>query len=195
MVEPAAALPTPKYTEKEVPLSAIRPYEQNPRTCSVKEFEQIIDSLKSLGQFRPLPVNHDMTMIGGHQRLKAMALLGWQTVRVSIPDRQLSEKEFLDILIRDNVLNGTWTAEITSLNISASRLKIMGVPLKFTPAKAATAKEEEKRTYTIIFDNDAQREAWDVFMTHLQERYPSTKATTAERLLAFLRETMPAKAA
>lgn len=184
-------LPTPKWHEREVGIGELKPYERNPRTSTVREFEQLIESLKKFGQFAPLLVNEDLAVAGGHQRLKAMAMLGWLTVRVTVPDRMLSEAEFKEALIRHNVLNGSWTGGVTELEFTAPQLKMMGVPLKFQPSKAqqpAPDAKKDVRTYTIIFDTEAQQQAWNDFMLHLIDRFPNSHASNAERIVAFLRE-------
>ena len=60
---------------RDIPIQSIKIDRYNPRVDLKqhdKEYKDIVASIRKFGLVEPLVVNHDMTLIGGHQRLKIM---------------------------------------------------------------------------------------------------------------------------
>ena len=190
--KPADSLDTIQWTEVDVQIDDLKPYEKNPRTMTQTQYEKLLESIQKFGQFRPVLVNKDLTLAGGHQRLKIFKTLGWTRLRASVPSRQLTEAEFKEVLIRDNVNNCTWSQDIMNFDLTPVELKNFGVELKFTPSAAPGSSSDPKKTiiqYNIVFDDEAQQRRWFDFIRWLRDQYSNTE-TVAQRLDAHLKQTL-----
>lgn len=101
-----------QWVEEQKRLNDIRPFERNPRNITETQYEKIKRSLLKHGQFAPLLVTQDLRMMGGHQRLRAMRELGWETCRVSMPKQHLSDEQFVELMLLHNHNNGTWDIDM-----------------------------------------------------------------------------------
>ncbi|MDR1933349.1 MAG: ParB N-terminal domain-containing protein [Spirochaetales bacterium] len=63
----------------------------------------LMESMKKYGLLSPLIVNKSNELIAGRRRLEAARLLGWQTVSVTVLDRD-GDIEKLEMEIDENVL-------------------------------------------------------------------------------------------
>ncbi len=93
-------------------ISELRNWEKNPRTISEKAFEELEKSVDSLGNFEPLVINTDGTVIAGNQRLRLEMKKGNSEVDVYVPERELSEEEIKKIGIISNRHSGDWDMDI-----------------------------------------------------------------------------------
>ena len=83
---------------QKINISELKVAEYNPRIDlrpGDEKYEQIKKSISEFGYVDPIVVNKDMTVIGGHQRLKILKELGYG---------DLSEKD-IDALFKDIDLN------------------------------------------------------------------------------------------
>lgn len=116
-----------QWVEKEIRLDLLKPFERNPRRITDEQFIKLKASLIRLGQFRPLLVTHDFRLAGGHQRIKAMKELGYETCRVSVPDRKLTDGEYKQLILQDNHENGTWDYDLLSAEFDLEDLRLVGL--------------------------------------------------------------------
>lgn len=116
------------WIEKTVPLEKLRPYERNPRRISVEAYERLKDKLQRLGYHQRIICTHDLRVIGGHQRIKAMEELGMVEVNVLIPPRALSKQEFRELLVSDNLPFGEFDFDILAADFTADELIEFGMP-------------------------------------------------------------------
>ncbi len=86
------------------------PATYNPRRISEAELAKVRDSVEEFGMVDPIVVNDDMTVIGGHQRLKAAISLGWETVPCIV--LSLSKKDEKRLNIKLNRLGGQFDEEL-----------------------------------------------------------------------------------
>lgn len=137
-----------QWVEKTVALQHLTPFEANPRQITEKQFEKLKDSLLRFGQFRPLLVTHDHRLAGGHQRLEAMRSLGWIECRVSVPTRPITDEEYRELVIRDNVNNGTWDMDELANGWDLEDLRSWGMPevMDIAPEEA----QEAEGVYQVI---------------------------------------------
>lgn len=116
-----------QWVEENWRLDDLRPYERNPRNITESQYEKLKASLKEDGYHTRIKCTNDGRVIGGHQRLKAMKELGFDTIIVLVPSRPLSPNEFDRIMIRDNVNNGSWDFDMLSSDFDLEELRGMGV--------------------------------------------------------------------
>ncbi len=100
-----------KWKNEIMGIKDLIPADYNPRILSDFEKEQLSISIDKYNQVDPIAVNTDRTVIGGHQRLKVMADLGFREVEVRIPDRKLNKKEEKELNLRLNRNKGAFDYE------------------------------------------------------------------------------------
>lgn len=102
------------WETKEVDVSILKNYEQNPRKITDRNKRLLQNSIEEFGLVKPIVVNTDMTVIGGNQRLEILKKKGGK-VTVVFPSRELKEREIADIAIILNNKVGDW--DFTKLQI------------------------------------------------------------------------------
>ena len=124
------------WSEKEIPVKDLKEYDRNPRHMKKDQFDNLVKSIKEDGYHQRLIVNQDGTIIGGHQRKKALMKAGFKAtdkIWVLMPDRQLTEEEFKRLNIRDNLPFGEFDFDILASDFEASQLIEWGMPEEWLP--------------------------------------------------------------
>lgn len=85
----------------------------NPRTITDKQMSDLKKSLKKFGLAEIPAIDADGSILAGHQRVKALKLLGKgsEQIDVRIPNRKLTKAEADQYLISSNKLGGDWDFE------------------------------------------------------------------------------------
>lgn len=95
-------------------LSELVPTESNPRQIKKDDFERLKKSVKSFPKMldiREIVIDENGTILGGHQRVKALLANGETEATVKIVEG-LSDDEKREFVIRDNIQNGEWDFDI-----------------------------------------------------------------------------------
>lgn len=132
-----------EWTTKTLTLSELKPYSKNPRKISKQAFEQLKASLKQDGYHQRLVADVDGTIVGGHQRLKALKELGIKDVEVLTPSRKLTEEEFDRINIRDNLPFGDFDTDLLAEHFDPDKLLEWGMPEEWLPKQEDVVNEPE----------------------------------------------------
>jgi DNA modification methylase len=125
-----------EWIETEMPLKALKEYGRNPRRMSKDQFGSLVKSIKEDGYHQRLIVNQDGTIIGGHQRKKALKEAGYESVDkipVLMPNRQLNEEEFKRLNVRDNLPFGEFDFDMLTSDFDIDELKEWGMPENWLP--------------------------------------------------------------
>jgi len=104
-----------KWTSESIPLSGLKEYKHNPRKINKLEFDKLVQSIKEDGYHQRILVNKDYTIIGGHQRKKALIKAGMSgdtKIDILIPNRDLTQQEIDRINVRDNLSFGEYDFDI-----------------------------------------------------------------------------------
>lgn len=103
-----------------VPVSALKPYVNNPRTHSKRQIEQVAASIRTFGWTNPILVSDDLEIIAGHGRLEAARSLDLGDVPV-MRLSGMSEAQRKAYVIADNRLAETagWDEDLLRLEIGA----------------------------------------------------------------------------
>lgn len=177
------------WQEKTVKVSEIKPFERNPRRITEKEFTKLVDSLERLGQFSPGIVTHDMRMIGGHQRIRAFNALKWEEIRVSFPNRDLTDDEFKEIVIKSNTTSGTFDIDILASDFELPALMEWGIDEKLLlGAKSSDAAQEDDGPSSPPVDPYSK--PGDIWVCG-QHRVMCGDATSADAVARLLNGTKP----
>lgn len=97
---------------RKIEINELIPATYNPRKdlkSSDEEYQKIKRSILEFGFVSPLVVNKDMTVIGGHQRLKVLQELGYTEVECIIVDLDKTKEKALNIAL--NKISGEWDTE------------------------------------------------------------------------------------
>lgn len=98
-----------EFTVKWIKTDKIKPAAYNPRKDlqpGDPEYIKIQKSINEFGLVDPLVVNSDMTLIGGHQRLKVLIDAGFDKVPCSIVDLDKQKEKALNVAL--NKISGEW---------------------------------------------------------------------------------------
>lgn len=93
----------------KIKADALIPADYNPRkdlTEDDAEFKRIKRSIEEFGYVEPIIINKDYTIIGGHQRLKVLKMLGYEEVECVIVNVNKEKEKALNIAL--NKIKGEW---------------------------------------------------------------------------------------
>lgn len=104
------------------------PYERNPRVISEKQMDDLKRSFKKFNLVELPASNADGKLVAGHQRVKALQLLGRgeEMIEVRIPNRQLTESEFKDYLLTSNRSGGDFDWSVLKTDFNLDQLLVAG---------------------------------------------------------------------
>ena len=107
-----------KNTLKEIQIENLDPYENNSRTHSEQQIEQVANSIKEFGFLNPVITDGEGGIIAGHCRVLAAKLCGMSAVPC-VEAAHLSESQKRAYIIADNKLatNAGWDDEILKAEI------------------------------------------------------------------------------
>lgn len=125
-----------KWIETEINLEDLKEFDRNPRHMTKDRFDHLVRSLKEDGYHQRLIVNTDGTIIGGHQRKKALKKAGYKPsdmIKVLMPDRHLTQDEFRRLNIRDNLPYGDFDMDMLAADFEIGDLLDWGMPEDWLP--------------------------------------------------------------
>ena len=105
---------------KEVPISDVKPYENNPRN-NEDGVEAVANSIKEFGWQQPIVVDKDNVIIVGHTRYMAAQELGLDEVPVVVADK-LTDEQVKAYRLADNK-----TGELTSWDFDLLNDELDGI--------------------------------------------------------------------
>lgn len=114
----------------------------NPRKITDKQLSDLKKSLKKFNLAEIPAINKDGKILAGHQRIKALQLLGRgeELIDVRIPNRQLTEDEAKEYLIGSNAIGGDWDFEL----LKSFELDML-LDIGFDEVKLSTAWDTDKK--------------------------------------------------
>lgn len=98
---------------KKLNITDLVPADYNPRKKlkpGDAEFEKIKNSITEFGYVDPVIVNKDLTVIGGHQRISVLKILGYTELDCVIIDIDKTKEKALNIAL--NKISGEWSKEL-----------------------------------------------------------------------------------
>lgn len=90
-------------------IEKLKPAEYNPRKDlqpEDEEWRKIQRSIEEFGYVDPIIVNSDMTVIGGHQRLKVLKDLGYTEIECNVVNLDKTREKALNVAL--NKISGEW---------------------------------------------------------------------------------------
>lgn len=111
-------------------ISRLKENENNPRTITKQGFENLKYQIQKLGQYKPLLIKEDGTILGGNMRYKAYQALGIKEIWVSIINPKNADEE-LEYVLSDNDRAGKYEADlIANLDLSGIDIHKFSIDLK-----------------------------------------------------------------
>tara|TARA_R100001594_G_C3964798_1_gene246274 strand:- start:107 stop:595 length:489 start_codon:yes stop_codon:yes gene_type:complete len=108
---------------EKIKINKLKPAHYNPRQITAKQYSDLKESIRKFDLVDPIIVNKDLTVIGGHQRLKVCRELRYIEIECVILD--LSKEEEKELNIRLNKSGGEWDFDLLS-NFEVDELKDWG---------------------------------------------------------------------
>ncbi|MEN6512241.1 MAG: hypothetical protein ABFD00_10495 [Chloroherpetonaceae bacterium] len=90
----------------------LKEHPKNPRQIGKEQFARLGNLIDKFGLIDKPIVNTDMTLIGGHQRIKYLKKQKQKTTQCWMPDRELNEKEVEELLIGMNKIHGQFDFDL-----------------------------------------------------------------------------------
>ena len=103
-----------------IEINKLKPATYNPRQISTKQYNDLKKSIQKFDLVDPIIVNKDMTVIGGHQRLKICKELKYKDVDCVVLD--LSKEEERELNIRLNKSGGEFDMDILANEFNIDEL-------------------------------------------------------------------------
>lgn len=97
---------------KTIPIKDIKSHPKNPRQISKDQMGQLEGLIKKFGLIDKPILNEDLTLIGGHQRIKVLKKMKEKEVECWVADRQLDEEEIDHLCVGLNLNQGSWDYDI-----------------------------------------------------------------------------------
>lgn len=116
-----------EWVEETWKLSDLKPFEQNPRKITKEQFQKLKQSIVEDGYHSRIKITGDGRMIGGHQRKAALIELGRVQVKVLRPNKPLTDRQFVSIMIRDNHSNGVFDMDMLANMFDLEDLRSFGL--------------------------------------------------------------------
>jgi len=121
-------------------IDKLKNWDKNPRAIKKDDFERLKKQIQELGQYKPLLVTPDGTVLGGNMRLKAYQALGITDIWVSIVEPK-TEAEMVKYALSDNDRAGYYVEQDLAELIQQYGLEINLDDYKVDIAQALTLTE------------------------------------------------------
>jgi hypothetical protein len=136
-----------KWTEKTVKVSALKPFERNPRKISEADYARLKKSLTENGYHQRVLATKDLRVVGGHQRIRVLKDLGIKEIAVLVTDEELTDDQFRRILIQDNLPFGSWDFDLLSADFEVDELIDFGMPESWLGLGEEADREDRKALF------------------------------------------------
>ena len=113
-----------------IKLAQLKEYANNPRKITKEMLDKLASHIKEDGYHQRIIVDNDYTIIGGHQRKKALYMAGYDdetTIEVLMPNRKLTPEEIDRLNIRDNLAFGEYDFDILTERFDQEELLSFGM--------------------------------------------------------------------
>jgi ParB-like nuclease domain len=100
------------WTLRKIPIKELKNHPKNPRQITKEQLQHLSNLIDKFGLIDKPVVNLDMTIIGGHQRIRILKKMKEKVVECWVPDRQLDEEEIDHLCIGLNLNQGTFDYDV-----------------------------------------------------------------------------------
>jgi site-specific DNA-methyltransferase (adenine-specific) len=113
-----------------IKLSQLKEYANNPRKITREMLDKLASHIREDGYHQRIIVDNDYTIIGGHQRKKALYMAGYDDeteIEVLMPSRKLTLAEIDRLNIRDNLAFGEYDFDMLTERFDMDELLSFGM--------------------------------------------------------------------
>ncbi len=161
-------------------IDELKPHPSNPRVFTEKGMKDLEKSINKIGMAQPINITPDGTVLSGHARLMALKKKGVKEVDVYVAERELTEKEQEEVLIRMNAnIAGGWDDDKLANLFDNNDLLEWGLDIDWTDQDVEdedTGETKEidpkKCKVKLIFSYTDSHEIIDKFIREMKEKYP-----------------------
>lgn len=100
------------WTLQLLRVADLKNHPKNPRQIGKQQFERLGKLIDKFGLIDKPILNYDLTIIGGHQRIKYLKKIKEKSVECWVADRQLTESEIDELCIGLNLHQGQWDYDL-----------------------------------------------------------------------------------
>lgn len=97
---------------KEIPIKSLKEHPKNPRQIGKDQFDRLGKLIDKFGLIDKPIINEDLTIIGGHQRIKYLKKKKVKVVECWLADYQLSDEDIDELCIGLNLHQGSFDYDI-----------------------------------------------------------------------------------
>lgn len=139
-----------EWTTEKRKVNDLLPLEINPRKITEEKRKKLIASIEKFNLAEIPAINKDNTIIAGHQRLKALQIIGRgeEIIDVRVPNRQLNKTELKEYNLISNTHAGDWDFEVLEIEFDDVKNEwdydIPNFDLDSVKTKIVSEKEERK---------------------------------------------------
>ena len=174
------------------------PYERNPRKITEEQMDYLQTSLKKFNLVEVPTIDTDGTLVAGHMRTKALALIGRgeEMIDVRVPNRKLTPEEFKQLNIESNKLRGFFDfemlgadfsqEELLDIGFSARELDMVDFPELEDIAFAKDNPDFDNLKYELLFANKEDYDSFLAIIRKIQQDFYPDKSLS-DSLLTFLK--------
>lgn len=162
---------------KELSISKLKPAAYNPRDISKKQIEGLISAIDMHGFLEPIVVNKDMTVISGHQRLKAAKELNYKAVPALVLDVDKDTEKELNILMNNPHIQGQFNDEKLQPLLQELKISMGNAYMEFNYDELEFKPPEEPKeidpeiTYRVYIDCDNEEKQQKIFQDLISYGY------------------------
>ena len=177
------------WQEASIKLSQLKEYANNPRKISKEMLDKLASHIKEDGYHQRIIVDNDYTIIGGHQRKKALYMAGYDDeteIEVLMSSRKLTPEEIDRLNIRDNLAFGEYDFEVLTERFDLNELLSFGMDKDMlAPIFDKTILEEIGEEEEIEVGSEATSKLGDIYLlgSHRLMCGDSTNPQHVEKLM------------
>ncbi len=150
-------------------LSQLKAHPKNPRQISKDQMVHLENVIAKFGMIDKPVINLDMTIIGGHQRVKILKKMKIKELECWVPDELLEEKDVEELMIKHNLNQGSWDFDALANNFEVMDLlgygfseeQLFGIT---KDVQELTGEDEEDGSLTPCDDKDAITKTGDLYL-------------------------------
>lgn len=142
-----------KWNLQKVRLSEVTEWTKNPRILSKAKCQQIKYCIDKFGLIDKPILNHDLTIIGGHQRIRILLTQGIKELECYVCDELLTERDAEELALSLNKKTGDWDWDKLANEFDYESLLAGGFD-----AKDFTGKTPKSSKPSITFDFESQED-------------------------------------
>lgn len=178
-----------KWHTANIKLSQLKEYPDNPRKISKEMLDKLVAHIREDGYHQRIIVDNDYTIIGGHQRKKALYMAGYDDdteIEVLMPNKKLNPKEIDRLNIRDNLAFGEYDFEVLTERFDMDELVSFGMDEEMlAPIFDKTILEEIEEDKEIELPEEATSKLGDIYIlgSHRLMCGDSTNPQHVEKLM------------